>query len=597
MTKQANQAPIRPKVLVVDDEPSIRTMIATALEMGEEYEVFQASTGAQARDILSQHTVDVAITDLILPDDNGLELLEWAQASLPGTTWIILSGRGKFDDAVRAVHLGAFDFMVKPLPAIDSLLVTVRNALRQRQLEQEQQRLHLDIEERNVRLREQVAQLRDACQLLGEQAQIIQDDLRRAELIQRALLPRVSPDLGHFSINALYRPSSTVGGDIYECLRMDYRFVLGYIADAAGHGVSAAMLAVLFKHRLHMTDEMTNLPTPPARVLELVGRDLLGECRAPGLFVTACYFILDLEDLRLTIASAGHPPAFLHRRDGRVEAIYHTGPALGISPDARYAQKTFHLGEGDRLLLYTDGLLESATERIELDRIAEKLSDPSHRGQPLLQDFYRMAMGSRTEDHLPDDVTLLLLALDRGESVLDNGHITPAQAHREVPRGDAQVLMGTEDNTTALAVMGRGTWTHSSTFHDACTAAIEDNRQLLIDLSMCTYLDSTFLGTMQEIVDLARRRGSDICVQSPLPEVRRQFEELGMQQVSGCMADGSSALPTNMLPLAGSQQMDQQQGLRMLRAHEVLSQLNDRNRGEFLKLIEALRKEMGRPGG
>jgi serine phosphatase RsbU (regulator of sigma subunit)/anti-anti-sigma regulatory factor len=586
-----------PSVLIVDDEQSIRSLLVTALELTEEYEVLEAATGDEARQILSQRPVDVAVTDLIMPGQSGLELLEWAQGELPGTTWIILSGKGTFDDAVQAVHLGAFDFICKPLPAVDSLVVTIRNALRQRRLEEERDRLHLDIEERNMRLREQVSQLREACKLLGQQAQIINDDLRRAELIQRALLPRVPPDTGPFSVNALYRPSQSVGGDIYECLRMDYRYVLGYVADAAGHGVSAAMLAVLYKHRLHMVDETTGQPTDPARILEMVNRDLIGECRAPGLFVTACYFILDIEDSVLTLASAGHPAALIQRADGHVESLYHTGPALGITSGAHFAQKRFELDQGDRFLLYTDGLFDpGAQDRAGLTprKLAEDLAqNRDQAGQNLLRKYLLQVSGQDDREHLDDDVTMLLIGRDSHASVLDNGNETPPQQQRELPGGDeSAVLVGGDDEQRFMCVEGRATWTHSTGFHQVCKEAIETGREVVLDLSTCTYMDSTFMGTILELVELANQAGTDIRIQGLLEDVEEQLVELGMDSVRREVTPEVQALPTDMAPLEASNMMAQDDGLRMLRAHEALSGLNDKNRGEFLKLIEGLRQEL-----
>jgi serine phosphatase RsbU (regulator of sigma subunit)/anti-anti-sigma regulatory factor len=583
----------KPKILVVDDEPDVRNMLVTALELTEDYEVHQAEDAASARQVLQDHPIDVAVTDLIMPDASGIELMDWAQKNLPGTTWIILSGKGRFDDAVRAVHLGAFDFICKPLPAVDSLVVTIRNALRQRQLEQERERLHLDIEERNLRLREQVVQLREACRLLGEQAQIINDDLRRAELIQRALLPREAPHTGPFAVNALYRPCQSVGGDIYECLRMDYRYVLGYVADAAGHGVSAAMLAVLFKHRLHMHDESTGLPTDPSEVLARVNHDLIGECRAPGLFVTAVYFVLDIEEQTVTLASAGHPPVFFRRDGGRIESFYHTGPALGITQNARYAQKTFPLGPSDRMLIYTDGLLEGVKQRFTSEMIAQRLGSSAQTGRQLLQEYFHAAIGSDEEEHLPDDVTLLSVALAEEPSILDNGQATPASQNRKLPgRDETEVLHGQEDALAAVSVSGKGTWTHSTAFHEVCRVALDDRNRLVIDLSMCHYLDSTMLGTIQELVDQAEQTGRELLIQGVIPEVADQFEELGMEGVLGHISEKPEALPGQMHPLAGQTGMDEQQGRRMLQAHEALAGLNDSNRQQFNKLVEGLRQEL-----
>lgn len=68
------------------------------------------------------------------------------------------------------------------------------------------------------------------------------------------MLPRDLPETPGFAVDALYRPSRKVGGDLYDVIRVRPGHLVAYVADAAGSGVSAAMLAVLFKHRLQLTD-------------------------------------------------------------------------------------------------------------------------------------------------------------------------------------------------------------------------------------------------------------------------------------------------------------------------------------------------------
>jgi len=109
-----------------------------------------------------------------------------------------------------------------------------------------------------------VQKLEEACHLLCAQANVIHEDLHRAELIQRALLPQTLPGLKGFSINSIYRPCENVGGDTYDVTRVNDDHLALCIADAAGHGVSAAMLAVLFKNRLRWLDDTTGQPFEPA---------------------------------------------------------------------------------------------------------------------------------------------------------------------------------------------------------------------------------------------------------------------------------------------------------------------------------------------
>lgn len=297
--------------------------------MAGSYEMAEAASGVEAQGLLRAEKYDLIITDLQMPEMGGLALMQWGLQNRVDSSWIILTGHGTFDDAVRAVQLGAFDFISKPLPVIDSLVVSVRNAVRQRRLAQQRDKLNGQVQKSNLRLRKQVQQLRQALRLLTAQAETIGEDLCRAELIQRAMLPSSVPDIPGYTVNAIYRPSRQVGGDLYDIVRLDDRHVAIYVADAAGHGVSAAMLAVLFKHRLPVVHEQPPQPMEPSDVLAAVNDGLLSEFSRPGLFVTAAYCLLDTQTGEIKIASAGHPPLMLRRKNGLIERIPHTGPCWG----------------------------------------------------------------------------------------------------------------------------------------------------------------------------------------------------------------------------------------------------------------------------
>ena len=580
--------------MIVEDEANVRGFLREALESVEGYELFEAGDGVEAQNVLQQHRFDVVITDLIMPRMGGLELMQWAKDTCPGPAWIILSARGTFDDAIRAVQLGAFDFITKPLPILDSLLVVVRNALRQRRLSAERDRLHQAIEAKNVRLGQQVDHLKKACRLLLDQADVIGEDLRRAELIQRALLPRRIPDAPGFAINTVYRPCRSVGGDLYDVVRLDDRHLAFYIADAAGHGVSAAMLAVLFKHRLPLTQGQPPRPTPPAEVLGAVNRCLLDECTQPGLFITVAYCLLDTASAELVVASAGHRPLLLRHGDGTVQKIRHTGPALGLSADAEFSQTVLRLQPYQRLLLYTDGLHNALFED-DTDEFAEVrrlLGDMELPGQSLLEALLDMSAKAHGRAPQSDDIAALLLTAAAADSAIDNGE--PVEARRDaapVPQATTDVLIGTIADRRTICVRGRGTWISCGAFYEACLGEIEAHRPLTLDLSACEYLDSTFLGTIQELADLADRAGAALHIQGVGQAVMQLFEELGMSRVTRHIGPESGPLPGSMTPLSAHGAGDLQSH-RILMAHETLASLSEQNRKEFIQFIEGMQREM-----
>ncbi|MCC6751037.1 MAG: sigma-54-dependent Fis family transcriptional regulator [Deltaproteobacteria bacterium] len=125
-------------LLVIDDEKNIRRTLRMVLE-SEGYEVHDAESAEEGLALLEVRRVDAMLLDLKLPGISGMEALERLQAEHPGETnvpVIVISGHGTVSDAVQATRLGAFDFLEKPLDR-ERVVITVRNALRQRQLAQE----------------------------------------------------------------------------------------------------------------------------------------------------------------------------------------------------------------------------------------------------------------------------------------------------------------------------------------------------------------------------------------------------------------------------------------------------------------------------
>lgn len=595
---QTKTLPSRPRVLVVDDDAAVRMVIMAALRRTKEYDLFDAPDGAVAKAMLQQHAYDLVITDLMMPSMDGISLMQWAKANCPGPTWVILSGRTTVEDAIKAVRLGAFDFITKPLAMIDSLAVTVRNAVRQRQLEEEHRSLDLQLQQRNAQLSQQVANLKEACRMLCEQAETMGEDLRRAELIQRAMLPQVVPKLASYAVDAMYRPSRKVGGDLYDVSCIGGRHLLVYVADAAGHGISAAMLAVLFKHRLHLVDEQTGGASAPSLILSLVNQALIDECSRPGLFITATFGVLDMESGQLTLASAGHPPSLLHRKGGSVEVLLNNGPALGTSAAAQFTQTTLQMNRGDRLLLYTDGLFEvgPAGEPLTRDDIAAAL-EGSHQlaGEAVLKQLYRAAADRRGQAAQEDDITMLMLTAENQPSTLDNGVQTAAPVSEScyTASSPSNVLLGHSNGHTSIRIEGRGVWTYCPAFHKVCFGELHAQRTLNLDLSQCDYLDSTFLGTIQEVVDEAERYHVPVLVHAVRPAVRQLFYELGMSRVISHFTSEATPQTPAYAPLEAPSD-DNEYRRHILQAHEALAALNERNRKEFLRLIEGLRTEMER---
>ncbi len=135
---------MRPRILVVDDEESIRKTMRMTLEY-EGFEVTEAPSGVEAIKAVAQDPPDLIFLDIKMPGIDGLEVLEQLKEKSPSTQVIIISGHGTVETAVQATRLGAFDFIEKPLET-ERVLLAVRNAAERKELEEEVGRLRLRFE-------------------------------------------------------------------------------------------------------------------------------------------------------------------------------------------------------------------------------------------------------------------------------------------------------------------------------------------------------------------------------------------------------------------------------------------------------------------
>ena len=123
------------KILVVDDEESIRTSLAGILE-DEDFSISIADDGVAALALVEKSMPDLVLLDIWMPRMDGLETLQRLKEINPSLVVIMMSGHGTIETAVKSTKMGAFDFIEKPL-SLEKLLVTVRNALSMKQLRAE----------------------------------------------------------------------------------------------------------------------------------------------------------------------------------------------------------------------------------------------------------------------------------------------------------------------------------------------------------------------------------------------------------------------------------------------------------------------------
>lgn len=201
----------------------------------------------------------------------------------------------------------------------------------------------------------------------------IDRELSIARQIQSSILPQAMPRIDGLTLVARYRPMAAVAGDFYDFVEIDEQRIGVLIADVSGHGVPAALIASMVKVTLAAQQARAD---QPAAVLAGMNEALYG--RLGGQFVTAAYLFIDGRTGLIRYAAAGHPPMLhLARGHAEVREVEKNGLALGFVPTASYDEVEQRLRVGDRLLLYTDGLIEATNAEedfFEVERVKRALA-------------------------------------------------------------------------------------------------------------------------------------------------------------------------------------------------------------------------------
>ena len=380
-------------ILVADDDAMSRKLLVRILSSAG-FACVQASDGIEALKSLRADTPSLLLLDFDMPGMNGAEVLKQLRkdgdASIAQIPTIMLTGHGGEESEVLCLEAGADDFVTKPI-------------------NQAVLRARIDTQ---LRLRSMRSQLQQQNDELEAWRRNLERDLAAARLTQQSLIPQKAPVLPGWDIAACYLPVIQVGGDIYGWLRMADGRTLFWIADATGHGASAALLTTLAKLLFHHGTAEHN---EPAEIMEAVNKDFRSIFGARS-FMTAMCVALDPATGRASVVGAGHPPLLVARSGGRTEAIASSAPPLGLLERSDFLETNIGLEPGDAFFLYTDGLYGSgrdANPRLSSERLGQMLHPMAADAQALLTRVIEQASLNDGGKPAPDDVAAVAVRRSR----------------------------------------------------------------------------------------------------------------------------------------------------------------------------------------
>lgn len=237
----------------------------------------------------------------------------------------------------------------------------------------------------------------------------MENQLQIAKEVQERLLPSEPPRIPGYDIAAACLPTYEIGGDYYDYILLDDDLVGVVVADVAGAGVPAALLSTAFKALLFAYAKTVR---DPAELLAKLGR-VIPEFTRRRDFITVFYGILDTRQHRMRYANAGHNQPLLVRSNGVVEHLEPVGPGLNIVEDPEYQTRDVVLEEGDRVVIYTDGVVEvfnSKGGQFGLERLEETSKRLDNRSAEAIVDEIVRATGKFSGSAIyDDDFTLVII--------------------------------------------------------------------------------------------------------------------------------------------------------------------------------------------
>jgi serine phosphatase RsbU (regulator of sigma subunit) len=237
-------------------------------------------------------------------------------------------------------------------------------------------------------------------------------ELETARRIQSSILPDLPPRLNGIEIAHAYLPASEVGGDFYDVLALEDGRLAVAVGDVAGHGVSSGLVMSMAKSALAV---QVTFDPEVAAVFTTLNR-MVHQTARKRLLATLCYLLLDPQRREIVWASAGHLYPYRVTPGGKVEALESVAYPLGVRSYLLVEPRVRNLDPGDTLFLFSDGLVEARSERLDepfgFDRLEQSLGRHAHQGveglrDGILEDVVRFTGQIPRED----DQTILVLRL------------------------------------------------------------------------------------------------------------------------------------------------------------------------------------------
>ncbi|MEM7590441.1 MAG: SpoIIE family protein phosphatase [Cyanobacteria bacterium P01_A01_bin.83] len=393
-------------ILIVDDSLTNRTYLARQVE-AQNYQVATAANGKQAIQMIQTGSYDLILLDIIMPEINGYEVLQWIHDS----PWqhiptIMISALDEIDSVVKCIEMGAADYLAKPF---NSILLKARlgACLEQKRLRDQESTYIRQLAKANQKIRK----LNNCLQAENTR---LTTELEITQRLQKMLLPK-SKELNQIEaleIDGFSESAAEVGGDYYDVLQHQGRIIIG-IGDVSGHGLESGVLMLMVHTAVRTLIE--NNETSPRLFFEVLNRTIYKNLQRMDSDKNLSLSLVEYYDGVLQV-SGQHEEILIVRKEGIIERIDTVDLGFPIGLEETIADFVFQtaipLKPQEVVVLYTDGITEAencAGIHYGLEKLSRVVQQNWQQSAPeirqaVIQDW-RAHIGSTK---VYDDITLVI---------------------------------------------------------------------------------------------------------------------------------------------------------------------------------------------
>lgn len=396
------------KILVVDDNETNRDLLSRQVA-AQGYQAVTAANGQQAMEMIATGVYDLILLDIMMPEINGYQVLQWIRdSSWRHTPVIVISALDEIDSVVKCIEMGAEDYLSKPFNP--TLLKARLGACLEQKRFRDRESQYLD------QLAEANQQITNLNQQLQAENSRLSAELEVTHRLQTMLLPKEKELnlIDDLEIAGFMQPAEEVGGDYYDVLQHNQNRVTIGIGDVTGHGLESGVLMLMVQTAVRTL--MENNETDPKKFFEVLNRTIYKNVQRMNSDKNLTLCLIDYDRGRLSL-SGQHEEMVVVRSGGTVERIdtIDLGFPIGLEETIEdfVFQVEVDLSPGDVAILYTDGITEAENDlgvQYGLDRLCQVVKQNWHQSAHEIRKLVIADVRSHIGvQKIYDDITLVVL--------------------------------------------------------------------------------------------------------------------------------------------------------------------------------------------